>query len=251
MGEWFEDLFDDRYLEFYEGDVAVAPAEGEARFLDRALALDPGSRILDLGCGFGRHAVALARLGHRVTGVDLSARLLEHATVLAQSTGVEVSFERRDMRKLDGLGPFDACVCLYTVLGYFDDADNERVVRGVRDVLAPGGQFVLDLTNPLAAMRSWPGDRWRELPSVVTRETTRYDAVTGHVISERMFFRSDGTRVQLPTSSVRMYAPSEAARLLRDAGFEIDQLYGTLGDEPFRWDRSPKQVWIARKSTGA
>jgi methylase of polypeptide subunit release factors len=90
MPAWYEELFDDRYLEFYRGQIAVAPSDREAEFLDRALALEPGSRILDLGCGFGRHSVALARLGHRVTGLDLSARLLEHADALARSHQVNV-----------------------------------------------------------------------------------------------------------------------------------------------------------------
>jgi SAM-dependent methyltransferase len=151
------------------------------------------------------------------------------------------------MRDLKGLGPFDACVCLYTVLGYFDDAENERVVRAVREALRPGGALLLDLSNPLMGLRAWQARHWREHAGGVAREQSRYDAVTGRLISERTLFRKDGARVDLPTSVVRMYAPSEAARLLRDAGFEVEQLYGALADEPFRWDACDKQVWVARR----
>ncbi len=247
MPFWYEELFDDCYLDFHGGLVAVAPSDRDAEFVDCALALAPGSRVLDLGCGFGRHSVALARLGHHVTGLDLSARLLEHASGLAARCGVSVEWVRRDMRDLAGLGPFDACVCLYTVLGYFDDADNERVVRAVRDVLRPGGALLLDVSNPLSLLRGWQARHWREHAGGVARESSRYDAVTGRLVSERTLFRSDGARVDLPTSVVRMYAPSETARLLRDAGLEVGQLYGALADEPFRWDASDKQVWLARR----
>lgn len=247
MAEWYEELFDDRYLAFYEGLVAVAPADIEAEFIDQALALEPGSRVLDLGCGFGRHAVALARLGHRVTGVDLSARLLEHADALARELALDVTWVRRDMRELDGLGPFDACVCLYTVLGYFNDAGNARVLSGVRDVLAPGGRLVLDLSNPLAVLGGAVGRLWRETPAGVARESARYEPVEGRLVSERTLFRSDGTRVELPVSSVRLYAPSEIARLLDAAGFDMEQLHGALRDEAFDWAHSIKQVWVARR----
>lgn len=248
MSVWYEELFDDRYLDFYEGLISVAPAEAEAAFIDRALALDPGSRILDLGCGFGRHSVALARLGHRVTGLDLSARLLEHAAALAKSCDVEVTWLRRDLRDLHELGPFDACVCLYTVFGYFDDAANEGVVRAVRERLVAGGRFLLDVSNPLSRLRAWSAEHWRETPSGVARESGRYEARTGHLVSERTLFRQDGTRVDLPTSVVRLYAPSEVARLFSDAGLEVEQVYGALGDEPFHWQRSEKQVWVARRA---
>ena len=151
------------------------------------------------------------------------------------------------MRELEVLGPFDACVCLYTVLGYFDDEDNERVIRAVHDALRPGGRLALDVSNPLAHDRGWPGVRWRECAHGIARESGRYDAVSGRLVSERTLFRKDGTREDLPVSVVRLYVPSEMARLLSGAGLEVEQLYGALADEPFQWDRSPKQVWIARR----
>jgi SAM-dependent methyltransferase len=247
MTAWYEELFDDRYLDFHEGVVTLAPSEREATFLDRALALPEHARVLDLGCGFGRHSVALAMLGHTVTGVDLSPRLFEHAAAMASREGVTVEWVRRDMRDLSGLGPFDACVCLYTALGYFDDAGNEAVVRGVREALDPGGVFVLDVANPLAGQRGYEGKVWREHDGGVSREASRYDAVTGRLWTERTIFARDGRRVELPPSDVRLYTPSEVARLLRDAGFEVEQLYGALADVPFRWQACDKQVWVARK----
>lgn len=247
MTEWYETLFDERYLEFYEGLFAPATAEADADFVDRALALERGGRILDLGCGFGRHAVPLAARGYRLTGVDLSQTLLEHAARLAGDRGVELELIRRDMRDLEGLGPFEACVSLYTVLGYFDDRDNESVVRGVHDVLVPGGRFLLDLTNPLAMMKAWPTTSWRETRKNITRETSSYDPMTARLKAERTIFHSDGRREHLPASFVRMYAPHEVSGILQKAGFAVEGVHGALSDRPFRWKRSLRQVWIASK----
>ena len=247
MSAWWEELFDQRYLDFYDGLLPVREAAADAAFLDRALALRAGARILDLGCGFGRHSVPLATRGYRVTGIDLSEPMLTLARRLAERAGAPVDWQRRDMRDLHGLGPLDACICLYTVLGYFDDEGNARVVRGVHDVLRPGGRLVLDLTNPLALMPHWPGLSWRENASGIVRETSEYDPLTARLTSRRTIFGKDGRSRELPATVVRMYAQNETARLLEDAGFEVEQVYGALRDKPFRWNRSPQQVWVAAR----
>jgi SAM-dependent methyltransferase len=248
MPEWFAEMFDERYLAFYEELLDPAIAEEDASFVDRALALAASSRVLDVGCGFGRHAVALGKRGHRVTGLDLSEPMLRLAAEMAHGAAVSVEWLRRDMRELDGLGPFDACICLYTAFGFFDDRDNRRVLDGIRETLRPGGLFMLDVSNPLALMRGWPQRSWRESASGVRLESSRFDALTARVISQRTLFRPDGVRVDLPETSVRMYPPHELANLLREAGFEIEQVYGSLRDEPLEWNRSIRQVWVSRRS---
>ena len=250
MAEWFAELFDARYLEFYGGLLDPSLAEEDARFVDRALALASGARVLDLGCGFGRHAIALARHGYRLTGLDLSEPMLKLAHELAASEQVAqaaIDWQRRDMRNLRGLGPFDACICLYTAFGFFADDENRLVLEQVREILRLGGAFMLDVSNPLALMRGWPQRTWREDRDGTKLEATEYDALSGRAISRRTLFRADGTRVDLPETSVRMYPPHELAALVCACGFDIDQVYGGLRNEPLEWSKSVRQVWVARR----
>jgi hypothetical protein len=74
--------------------------------------------------------------------------------------------------------------------------------------------------------------------------------LTGRAISQRRLFRPDGTRVDLPETSVRLYPPHELASLLRDTGFEIEQVYGGLRGETLEWNKSIRQVWVARRAAG-
>ena len=247
MADWYAELFDERYLAFYEELLDPTAAEADVDFVDRALALAASSRVLDLGCGFGRHAVALARRAHRVTGLDLSEPMLKLAAEKMTAAGVKVEWLRRDMRNLAGLGPFDACICLYTAFGFFDDLDNQHVLDGVHACLRPGGLFMLDVSNPLALLRGWPQRSWRESASGVRLESAEFDALTGRAISHRTLFRPDGTRLDLPETSVRMYPPHELANLLQETGFEIEQVYGDLRDRPFEWNKSIRQVWVGRR----
>ncbi len=244
---WYDDLFDERYLAFYEELFDTSVADRDAEFVERALSIAPPARVLELGCGFGRHAVALAKRGYHVTGTDLSPAMLAIAQKLAADAGVDVRWERRDMRELAGLGPFDACTCLYTVLGYFDDDQNESVLRAVHGLLAPGARLMLDVTNPLPQLHRWPGESWKEISTGVRREASRYDPLTGRLTTERVLYRADGGKLTMPPSVVRMYAPHELRAMLLRSGFEVEQLFGGMRDEPFDWKRSPRQVWVARR----
>lgn len=247
MKAWYEMTFDEHYLAFYEELLDRNVAADDAEFVERALALPAASSVLDLGCGFGRHAISLALHGHSVTGLDLSPSMLAIARDLARSSDADVEWLLRDMRDLSGLGPFYACICLYTVFGYFDDDANAAVLRGVHQALGPGGLFMLDVSNPLALARGWPARLWRESASGLRLESARYDGLTGRVQSRRTLIRPNGERVELPETDVRLYAPYELSRLLQEAGFDCEQVYGGLRDEPLQWDRSPRQVWVARR----
>jgi SAM-dependent methyltransferase len=173
--------------------------------------------------------------------------MLKLAREMAAGAQVTIAWLRRDMRDLRGLGPFDACICLYTAFGFFDDGENRLVLEQVRECLRPGGTFMLDVSNPLALMRGWPKRSWREGKDGVRLEADRFEALTSRLLSQRTLFRPDGMRVDLPETSVRMYPPHELANLLRDSGFDIEQVYGALHDEPLEWNKSIRQVWVARR----
>src|SRR5262249_19187005 len=117
----------------------------------------PGDRVLDLACGAGRHAVALAAIGARVVGLDLSLPLLR----AGQRRWRDARLVRGDIRALPVPGGrMDAVVHLFPSFGYFDrDAEHESVIAEVARVLRPGGRFALDFLNaPLVKASLVPRD---------------------------------------------------------------------------------------------
>ena len=102
--------------------------------------------ILDLGCGPGLYAESLARRGHRVTGMDFSARSIEYARGRRRSEGLGIDYRHGDYLKLDGsLGTFDLIIMIYTDFGVLDVRERKTLLGHVASCLKPGGLFIFDV----------------------------------------------------------------------------------------------------------
>lgn len=116
--------------------------------------------ILDLGCGTGRHAVALAARGCTVTGVDVSADMLLRAEARAESAGVSVDFVAGDVRDVRLGRRFDVVLLMFAVLGYqLDDHDVEAALATAAEHLRPGGVVIFDVWNGPAVEAIGPTTR--------------------------------------------------------------------------------------------
>jgi ubiquinone/menaquinone biosynthesis C-methylase UbiE len=114
----------DDYLYFYGDVLGETRTQKEIEFLIKQLELDRPMKILDLACGFGRHANRLAVLGHEVTGLDIMPGFLNIAQRDASQMGIDVKYTQKDMREITFYQEFDRILLIFTSFGYFDDRQN-------------------------------------------------------------------------------------------------------------------------------
>ena len=231
--EWWREFFSGAALDFVRQARDEADTTAEADFIQEALGLPLGSHILDVPCGGGRLALELSDRGYQVTGVDLSAPLLQDAQDQADARGLSVDWRQGDMRQLPWTGEFDGALCFWNSFGYFDEPGNADFLGAVAQALKPGAPFLLD--TPLLETRLPEMEAqervWWPVGDLLALEERSFDHVSSRVRSEWTFVR--GGEVERKSLSLRLYTYRELAGLLEGAGFGGHRAYGSLDWEPF------------------
>ena len=218
-----------------DGYGLPARTRAEVRGAAKMLGLRGPSEVLDVACGAGRHALGLAALGHRVTGIDWSRPLLTQAARAAKAAGAPASFVRGDMRRLRYRARFDAAVNLFTSFGYFDtEAEDLAVLRGVRRALRPGGVFLMDVLNKDWLLRHFSPTFWQKKPDggvVKAFNRLSFDKKTSRLSNRRTLYLEGGAQRET-FLRFKVYARRDLERLLRLAGLRPLRAFGGFDARP-------------------
>lgn len=242
MKAWYEESFGKDYLIVYK-HRDYAGAYREVRAMSAWLAMPKGASVLDLCCGTGRHALALADFGYRVTGMDLSPDLLAEAK--RNDPEGRVRFIRGDMRRVPLDESFDAVVNLFTSFGYFDrDEDNRRVLGEISRLLRPGGRWLIDFLNPGFVARNLVPHSERQEDGVRIVERRRIEA--GFVRKEITLIGPDD-RERRYREQVRLYELDDFRAMLKPAALRLEQVYGGYDSMPYDPQTSPRMIMIGTR----
>ncbi len=120
----------------------------EVNFVLNHLMLPEGGKVLDIGCGFGRHSLELARRGYQPIGIDFSPAMIEAARISAVKANLQIEFEVMDARHLTFAQIFDGAICLFTTLGQVsEDQNNFALLKQVAQVLKPGARLIVEIPH--------------------------------------------------------------------------------------------------------
>jgi SAM-dependent methyltransferase len=217
MTEWYEEWFGEDYLRLYphrdDADAGRAVA-----LICQTVGLRPGWRVLDVGCGAGRHARAFTGLGAVCFGLDLSETLLRLARQVTTAPLI-----RADMRHLPVRpASMDLTVNLFTSFGYFErDTEHAAALREMVSTVRPGGWFVIDFLNSAAVRRQ-----------LIPEETIH---LSGETVQVRRSVSPDGRYVcksiRAPLGRhymerVRLFEPEQISQMLESARVRIQHRFG-------------------------
>lgn len=208
-----------------------------------------GRRVLDVGCGAGRHLLHLAHHGARPVGVDLSADLIRRARAARQAAGGEWGLVRGDMRALPfGNGTFDVVTSFFTSFGYFDEAEDARAVGEAARVLQPGGRYVLDYLNRESVLAHPNRVGERTEGGYVVREARRVASGGRRVVKEIEIRDDAGATLARYEERVTLYAPAEIRAFLSLAGFETLHEWGDYDASRFDAPKSARYVVVSGRA---
>lgn len=194
-------------------------------------------RVLDLACGTGAAAVALARRKFQVTAIDGSEAMLARGRARAARWKTEVDFRCGDLAALDLTGSYDLATCFYDSLNHLTDPTAFRqALFGVRRALAPGGLFFFDLNTRHAYAKVWGAAEDSHLdPRYARFWRSSYDPKSELATLEATYFaqEEDGRYARLDlVHQARGYDPDEVTAMLEEAGFRLLAAYECLTLEP-------------------
>lgn len=224
QGEW--QRFFDHHCAAYDDNIFTKDTRREVAFLLELLNLPPGGKVLDMGCGTGRHAIGLAAAGLNVTGVDISGGMLDEARRKAQEAGVEVAWIQHDARKWQGDGSFDAVLGLCEgAVGLLEASDDpwDRdviVLQNMAASLRPGGIMVVNALNACRLIRQMSDD---------DIAAGKFDIVEQHEPTQVTIEADDGP--QQVAARERHYTAAEFVRIVRQAGLTVEQVWGGTAGE--------------------
>ncbi len=205
---WFETMADHMGSAYLRYSFTKGTRQ-EVDFLVEVLNLVPGMRILDVGCGPGRHAHELASRGFLVHGIDISQSFID---VARQNAPTGATFERMDARQMSFGGEFDAAICLCQ--GAFGlmtaEGHDGAVLHGMRAALRDGGRVAVSAFNAYFAVKY--------------HDAATFDADMGvsHEVTEVKSPEGDALTVDLWTGC---YTPRELRLLFGASYFSVSHVF--------------------------
>ena len=242
--DWYLNFFTAPVMRFWEAAVPSAATDSDVTFILRHAALKPSASILDVPCGAGRHALALARAGFRVTGFDRSEAALERAVAIAGAEALPARFARSDLLEFESDEPADALICMGNSLGYFEPALTAKLLQRFAAAVRVGGRLIIDTSMCAESLLPLTSERSFSFPGGMYEQEMAYDA-SESILKTRAHLTLGDERHELRYRHFVMTS-GEFVRLVRAAGFEPRRLFGDTQDAPFG-PGSPRLLLVAER----
>lgn len=239
--EWFATWFNSPYYHILYKNRDDEEARKFIELLSNYLNLPKESKLLDLACGAGRHARVFHELGFNVSGCDLSENSIKEAI---EDSPKDIHFFVHDMRN-DLPEKYDAIFNMFTSFGYFDDVcENMKVLRSTFKALNPNGKLIIDFMNCTKIIRDLKPVYELTIEDIYFH--IRKEVRDGKILKTISF--EDNGESHVYQEKVQVLYPSDFSELLKEAGFEIQAMFGNYQLSPFDENQSDRLILICHKA---
>jgi cyclopropane fatty-acyl-phospholipid synthase-like methyltransferase len=241
---WYEDFFQGINCELWEKAIPPDVTKQEVEFLLSELNLQEGQRILDIPCGFGRHAIELSKHGFNVTGIDISETFIKGLNEKIFSENLNIKTIQADILTVQLTEKFSGAVCLGNSFGYFNIDKIKLFVEKVSASLETGAKFIINsgmiaesiLPNFLEYSKHntyTVGD--------ITMEVTNIYHVADSFMRSNLLYTKNG-QAEHHSFKHYVFTLGEVIRLLKSVGLTTIATYSSTTKEEYKL--GDRQVYI-------
>jgi SAM-dependent methyltransferase len=242
---WFDDYFKEAYNLAYISLYDREKAQKECEFIKKMLDMRPEHEILDIPCGFGRHAAEFTRQGYKITGMEYHPVQIKKAKEYMENEGVSFDIIQADMRNIPHKNRYDRLYNFFTSFGYFNDEENEKTIGQFHEALKPGGLLLIETMNRDFDLKI-DSDRsiWRKVDGSIELNTQNLDPLTSILTVNRVIINIDKS-IYETQFQLRVYSPHELISILKKHNFEIVKICDREGNDIKIY--SSRIVMVAKK----
>jgi 2-polyprenyl-3-methyl-5-hydroxy-6-metoxy-1,4-benzoquinol methylase len=226
--QWYETLFEN-YGQKYDNECFTQGTIGECNFIEEEINYNKELKIIDIGCGTGRHSIELSNRGYSITGIDLSESLLQRAREKAKQNGLQIEFLKQDARNLAFDSQFDVAIMMCE--GGFPlmetDEMNFEILKNISKSLKSKSKLIFTTLNGLFPLFNCINDFHadRIVEGNATYKSKNFDLMTFREYNITKVVDDNGVEKELECSE-RYYMPSEIKWLLTTLEFTKIEFFG-------------------------
>lgn len=243
LKEWFREWFSSPYYDLLYYKRNEQEAATFAKTLEQHLQPKPGSKILDIACGKGRHSKVLASMGFDVTGIDLSEPFINEAK---KSETDNLHFFQHDMRLPFYINYFDYAFNFFTSFGYFHTRrEHDDAMRTMAQSLTSTGTLVIDYLNTHYVEDHFVGNEEiniSDIPFHITRWHTEE-----HFFKQIQIKEPDGSLKHLATEKVAKFSLGDFTDMLAFQQMQVQEVFGDYELSNYDLRKSPRMIIVAKK----
>jgi len=239
-------FFDGYYKDIWRSLIPEGLTVAEVDFLVNRADLKPGSKVLDLMCGYGRHALALGRKEIQVIAVDNLIEYVKEVTEIAEKETLPVTCIHADVIEYEPAEVFDLAICLGNNLSFFDKEETGKFFSMIGSHTKKGGLFIANSwTIAEIVFKNFNSKTWSEINGLK------------YLVESGIFFNP--TRMETQTTIIPpgrpeekkkaidyIYSVNEFGKALEDAGFSLRDMWSIPGKKKFAFGE-PRIYVVAEK----
>jgi cyclopropane fatty-acyl-phospholipid synthase-like methyltransferase len=225
--------FDGYYKDIWRSIIPPELTVKESEFIIEYFKLTPGKKVLDLMCGYGRHAIFLASKGIEVTAVDNLSEYITEIREIKTQDNLPIKAFQTDVMQFTTDEKFDLVICMGNSLNFFSPVEAEQLLIKINSFLNPKGQLLIHTWSVAEiAIPQFKEKTWAELNGLKYLTTSKYIFFPTRIETETIIIGEMGTEKKLAIDYI--FSISELTDLLKKTGFETKEIYSIPGKKSFK-----------------